>query len=235
VKEVLMALEDVKKTYKVGEVSVPALRGVTLEVYEGELLAIVGPSGAGKSTLLHLMGAMDRPTAGKIYYRGRDITRFSEEEMTAFRREKIGFIFQFFNLLPSLTAAENVELGGGPLKRALPVREVLEKVGLLHRADHFPSQLSGGEQQRVAIARAIVKDPDLLLCDEPTGALDLETGRGVLEILYQLAHSEGTTVVFITHNNAISMMANRIVRLRDGLVAEVTENETPLAPCEISW
>lgn len=230
-----MFLENLEKTYEVGEVLVSALRGITLDVYKGELLAIVGPSGAGKSTLLHLVGAMDCPTSGSIFYEKKDLARFSEEEMTLFRRKKVGFVFQFFNLIPSLTVAENVELGGGLRGRDLPVHDVLKKVGLLHKACHFPSQLSGGEQQRVAIARAIVKGPELLLCDEPTGALDLETGRDVLKLLHELCRSEGKTVVFITHNIAISHMADRIVRLRDGLVVELLENEEPLSPGDISW
>jgi putative ABC transport system ATP-binding protein len=233
-------LRDVTRTYRMGELQVHALRGLDLMVSEGEFLVIVGPSGSGKTTTLNLIGGLDSPTSGELIVAGTDVARYDEVQLTAYRREKIGFIFQFFNLLPTLTARENVEFalelvqqnGKAVRQGAL---DLLARVGLGERADHFPSQLSGGEQQRVAIARAMAKDPDILLCDEPTGNLDFRTGQQILGLLQKLTGEEGRTVILVTHNTAIGRMAGRVVHLRDGQVARVQANEHPLEAEQIEW
>ncbi len=233
--ERLLRLEKVNKTFQMGEVSVEALRDVSLDVRDGELLVMVGPSGSGKTTLLNLLGGLDVPTSGDVWFRGRNLATYSASELTRFRRDMCGFIFQFYNLIPNLTARENVMVSTEIAREPLDVDEALRLVDLEERRDHFPSQLSGGEQQRVAIARAVAKKPLLLLCDEPTGSLDFRAGRHVLKLLNDLRHKLGTTVLIITHNSAISRIADRVVRLRSGEVAEVSTNAAPIAPEEITW
>jgi putative ABC transport system ATP-binding protein len=218
-----------------GEVDVRVLKHVNLDIYEGEILAILGPSGSGKSTMLNLVGGMDRASEGTLWYRDRDMTRFSTGELTRYRRETIGFVFQFYNLVPTLTARENVMVSTEISRNPLDVDEVLGMVGLTDRMEHFPSQMSGGEQQRVAIARALAKNPELMLCDEPTGALDFETGKKVLRLLVEVREKLNKTVLIITHNAAIAEVADRVVRLRSGEIVEVHENTHPKAPEEIIW
>jgi putative ABC transport system ATP-binding protein len=225
----------ITKVYRMGEVEVHALRGVSLKVWDGEFVVILGPSGSGKSTLLNVLGGLDAPTAGVVRYREHDLAHPDDRVLTAYRREHVGFVFQFYNLVPSLTARENVALAAEIAPRPLPVEDALARVGLSARMDHFPSQLSGGEQQRVAIARAIAKRPDVLLCDEPTGALDAATGRSVLEVLDRVNREIGTTVAVITHNASIAALADRVVRMADGRIAEETRNERRASPAEISW
>jgi putative ABC transport system ATP-binding protein len=228
-------LEGVTKTYLMGEVQVSALRGVDFELREGEFLVLLGPSGSGKSTLLNILGGLDVPTSGRVFFRDEELSGADRDRLTEFRREHVGFVFQFYNLIPSLTARENValvtEIAASPMAPA----DALALVGLGERMDHFPSQLSGGEQQRVAIARAVAKRPEVLLCDEPTGALDVHTGKVVLEALDSIHRELGTTTAVITHNVAISRMAHRIVSLADGHVASIEENAHRAAPSEISW
>jgi putative ABC transport system ATP-binding protein len=231
----LVRLEDVGKTYHMGELDVQVVRHVSLEIYAGELLVMVGPSGSGKSTLLNILGGLDRPSAGRVWFRDLELSACSRRELTRFRREAVGFVFQFYNLVPNLTARENVLVSTEISSTPMDVDRALALVGLTDRADHFPSQLSGGEQQRVAIARAVAKNPELLLCDEPTGALDYETGKRILRLLADLRQQLGTTVLLITHNAAIAHMADRVVRLRSGEVVEVHANPAPLAPEEIEW
>jgi putative ABC transport system ATP-binding protein len=237
-REYVVSVTGLGKTYGEGPAAVDALRSVSLTIAPGELVVVLGPSGSGKTTLLNLIGALERPTRGTLVVGGRELEALDEKERTAFRREDVGFVFQFFNLVPTLTALENValilELTGhdDPENRA---RAALDAVGLSDRRDRFPSQLSGGEQQRVAIARAVAKDPVLVLCDEPTGALDLETGRLVLEQLRRLNREEGTTVLMVTHNSAIGAMADRIVRMRSGDIVEIQENERPVEAGDVSW
>ncbi len=225
----------VTKTYVTGEVRVHALRGVDLELFEGELVVLLGPSGSGKSTLLNILGGLDVPTSGSVAYRDHVLTESTEADLTAYRRHHVGFVFQFYNLIPSLTARENValvtEIAGDPMRPA----DALALVGLTERADHFPSQLSGGEQQRVAIARAIAKNPDVLLCDEPTGALDITTGITVLEAIARANRERGTTTAVITHNAAIAALADRVIRLADGQIVGVERNATRLTPEELVW
>jgi putative ABC transport system ATP-binding protein len=225
----------ITKVYRMGEVEVHALRGVDLCVWDGEFVVILGPSGSGKSTLLNVLGGLDAPTAGVVRYREHDLAHPDDRALTAYRREHVGFVFQFYNLVPSLTARENVALAAEIAPRPLAAEDALERVGLSRRMDHFPSQLSGGEQQRVAIARAIAKRPDVLLCDEPTGALDAATGRSVLEVLDRVNRELGTTVAVITHNASIAGMADRVVRMADGLVAREERNARRASPTEISW
>jgi ABC-type antimicrobial peptide transport system, ATPase component len=232
---VLMSLDKVCKTYDMGEVKVEALKESSLEVYNGEMLVILGPSGSGKSTLLNLMGGMDLPTSGDISFKGQNISKASETVLTNYRRNEVGFVFQFYNLIPDLTARENVELAANLVKNPQPVEGTLIAVGLEGRLDHFPSQMSGGEQQRVSIARAVVKNPRLLLCDEPTGALDYQTGIMILGILKKINKDTGCTVVLITHNTAIGEMGDRVVRMRSGEIASITENSNPLPPEGIEW
>ncbi len=233
--EILYTATELTKSYRMGEVTVHALRGVDLEVYAGEMLVMLGPSGSGKSTLLNLIGGMDSATCGHIRLRDTDIADFSERQLTAYRREHVGFIFQFFNLIPTLTARENVELAAQVCSNSLPVDEMLEMVGLPDRADHFPAQLSGGEQQRVAIARAVCKNPEVVLGDEPTGALDYETGKIVLDVLKHVHQVSGKTVVIVTHNAAIAGMANRVVRLRSGRIQAIETNPSPVEPKDLRW
>lgn len=234
-KPLLMRLENVSKQYHMGEVVVDALQPSSLDIYVGELIVVLGPSGSGKSTLLNLMGGMDRPSDGKIFFGQQDVSAADEGELTNFRRQQVGFVFQFYNLIPDLTAAENVALAASLIKEPMSVSAVLEEVGLSARAKHFPAHLSGGEQQRVSIARAIVKRPPLLLCDEPTGALDYQTGISILALLRQITSTVGSTVIIVTHNTAIAAMADRVVRMRSGIIAEVTSNDIPLAPERIEW
>ncbi len=227
-------LEGVSKIYRMGEVDVPALRDATLDVRAGEFLIVAGPSGSGKTTLLNLIGGMDRPSSGTILFEGRDISRASDRELTRFRRRQVGFIFQFFNLIPTLTALENVQVTTEIADDPMDGAEALRLVGLDERAGHFPGQLSGGEQQRVAIARALAGRPRVILCDEPTGALDVETGKQVLSILAALSRDRGETVVVITHNNAIAALGDRVARMKDGRVEEVSE-QRPKTVDEIHW
>lgn len=234
-REVLLSLENICKTYDMGEVKVEALKDTSLDIYRGELIVILGPSGSGKTTLLNIVGGMDRPTAGKVFYQGKNITEFRDRELTLYRRREVGFIFQLYNLMSSLTARENVELAAELVKKPLPADQMLASVGLEDRMDHFPSQLSGGEQQRVAIARAVAKNPGLLLGDEPTGALDYETGIQILALLREINTSYGTTIIIITHNIAIAEMADRVVRLRSGEIVEDRENSKPLPAERIVW
>ncbi|MGI6605401.1 MAG: ABC transporter ATP-binding protein [bacterium] len=231
----LLQAEDISKVYQTGGVAVHALRGVSLELKEGEFLVIVGPSGSGKSTLLNILGGMDLPTAGRVLYRGTDLTRYDEAKLTAYRRREVGFVFQHYNLMSSLTARENVELAAELVADPMPTDEVLERVGLSARTNHFPAQMSGGEQQRVAIARALAKKPGLLLCDEPTGALDYETGIQILSLLREVNADYGTTVAIITHNLAIAAMGDRVLRMRSGQIVEVRENPEPVPAERIVW
>ncbi len=231
----LYRLRDVSKIYRMGEVEVPALRQVDLEVRAGESLVILGPSGSGKSTLLHMLGGMDRPTEGEVFFRDEDLTRLDTRGLTLFRRRHVGFVFQFYNLIPSLTALENVAMATEIAPDPRDPREMIELVGLGERADHFPAQLSGGEQQRVAIARAVAKAPEVLLCDEPTGALDFKTGILVLEVLRQVNRDLGTTLLLITHNAAIGGMGDRVIRMRSGRITDRVSNEQPLQPSQITW
>jgi putative ABC transport system ATP-binding protein len=223
------------KTYAMGEVEVHALRSVDLDLFPGELLVLLGASGSGKSTLLNILGGLDVPSSGSVRFHDQDLTTASDDELTRFRRDHVGFVFQFYNLVPSLTARENVALVTDIARDPMAPEEALAMVGLADRIDHFPAQLSGGEQQRVAIARAIAKRPDVLLCDEPTGALDSRTGRIVLAVLEEVNRTLGTTTAVITHNAAIAAMADRVVRLHDGEVAEEYRNETRASVDDIEW
>ncbi len=223
------------KTYRMGDVEVLALREVDLEIREGEFVVLLGPSGSGKSTLLNILGGLDVPTSGEAFWRDHDLARAGEQELTRYRRDHVGFVFQFYNLIPSLTVRENVALVTDIAPHPMPVDEAIDLVGLAPRGNHFPSQLSGGEQQRVAIARAIAKRPDVLLCDEPTGALDYGTGKVVLEVIARINAEFGTTAVVITHNAAIAGMADRILHLADGRVTRVETNARRLTPAELSW
>ena len=218
-----------------GEVAVKALKETSLDIWEGELLVILGPSGSGKSTLLNIIGGMDSPSSGEMFFGTENLTRAKDQQLTRYRREEVGFVFQLYNLIPDLTAGENVELAAGLVENPLSVSEVLKEVGLESRMDHFPSQLSGGEQQRVAIARAAVKRPRLLLCDEPTGALDQTIGRTVLGLLDRINREQGSTVVIVTHNTPISAMAHRVIRMSSGSIAEIIENKNPLPAERIEW
>jgi putative ABC transport system ATP-binding protein len=223
------------KIYHMGEVEVVALRAVDLDLYPGEFVVILGPSGGGKSTLLNILGGLDVPTSGEVVFRDHVLTGARERELTQFRREHVGFVFQFYNLIPSLTALENVALVTEIAARPMEAEEALRMVGLGERMNHFPAQLSGGEQQRVAIARAIVKRPDVLLCDEPTGALDYTTGKLVLEVLERVNRELGATTVIITHNASIAAMADRVVRIRSGEIVEISRNSRRRHPAELEW
>lgn len=233
--EVVFRARGITKVYRVGEVDVHALRGVDLDLRTSELVVLLGPSGSGKSTLLNILGGLDVPTAGTVAYRDRDLTSAGEAELTRFRRHHVGFVFQFYNLIASLTARENVELVTDIVDEPLPAAEALGLVGLAERLDHFPAQLSGGEQQRVAIARAIAKRPEVLLCDEPTGALDIRTGIVVLEAIERVNRELGTTTVLITHNAAIARMADRVLYMADGRIASIDVNPVRASPHELSW
>jgi putative ABC transport system ATP-binding protein len=232
---VVLAARGLTKRYRMGEVDVLALRGVDLELREGELMVLLGPSGSGKSTLLNILGGLDTCSEGRVEYRGADLTAAGESELTEYRRSHVGFVFQFYNLVPSLTARENVELVTEMSADPLDPAEVLDLVGLADRIDHFPAQLSGGEQQRVAIARAVAKRPDILLCDEPTGALDFQTGIRVLSVIERVNRELGTTTALITHNAPIASMADRVVSLADGRIASETRPLLRVAPEELRW
>jgi len=232
---VLMKLDRISKTYDMGEVKVEALKESSLDIYEGEMLVILGPSGSGKSTLLNIMGGMDSPTSGQVIFSGQNISSGGEDVLTHYRRNQVGFVFQFYNLIPDLTARENVELAAELVKKPLTIDEILKEVGLDARMDHFPSQMSGGEQQRISIARAVIKNPRLLLCDEPTGALDYQTGKMILGLLKKINQEKGCTVILITHNIAIGAMGDRVVRMRSGEIVEITENPNPISPEGIEW
>jgi putative ABC transport system ATP-binding protein len=223
------------KIYRMGEVEVPALRGIDLDLLESEFVVLLGPSGSGKSTLLNILGGLDVPTAGSVFYHGRDLTQADDRALTDYRRHHVGFVFQFYNLIPSLTARENVALVTEIVDSPLAPEEALDLVGLAARLDHFPAQLSGGEQQRVAIARAIAKRPAVLLCDEPTGALDITTGIVVLEAIARVNRELGTTTAVITHNAAIAGMSDRVLRLADGRIAGVEANSRRVEPNELVW
>ncbi|HEX9059448.1 MAG TPA: ABC transporter ATP-binding protein [Clostridia bacterium] len=231
----LYKIQDITKDYKMGDVSVKALKSATFEITEGEMVVILGPSGSGKSTLLNIMGGMDIPTEGKVFFGGEDISTYNDNQLTFFRRKKIGFIFQFYNLMSNLTARENVELATEIANNPLNIDDVLEKVGLGKHKDHFPAQMSGGEQQRVAIARAVAKNPQVLLCDEPTGALDFNTGIKVLTLLRDINRELNKTVIIITHNQPIADIANRVIKMRSGEVVENTYNPNPMDPGDIEW
>ena len=227
--------ENVGKTYHMGEVEIHALHDTSFEVEKGELVVIVGPSGAGKTTLLNILGGMDTLSTGRVMLDGREISALSKKELTNYRRHDVGFVFQFYNLIGNLTALENVELANQICKNPLDAEEILREVGLEERKKNFPSQLSGGEQQRVAIARALAKNPKLLLCDEPTGALDYQTGKAILQLLQDTGRRTGMTVIIITHNGALTAMADRVIRVKNGTVASVTKNEHPQNISEIEW
>ncbi|HHW49056.1 MAG TPA: ABC transporter ATP-binding protein [Clostridiaceae bacterium] len=227
--------ENVNKIYQTGYVKLSALRDVSFEMEEGEICVIVGQSGAGKTTLLNILGGMDTLTSGRVFLGDKEISSLSKSELTTYRREDIGFVFQFYNLIPNLTALENVEIVTQMIKNPLPAKQVLESVGLGDRLHHFPSQLSGGEQQRVAIARALAKRPKLLLCDEPTGALDYQTGRQILKLLQDQSRQNGMLVVIVTHNSALTAMADRVIHLKSGTVVSVKKNDNPLSIEEIEW
>lgn len=223
------------KIYRLGEVEVHALRGVDVEIYEGEFVVLLGPSGSGKSTLLNILGGLDTATSGEVWWRDHDLVHASENELTQYRRQHVGFVFQFYNLIPSLTVRENVALVTDLVEHPMTPEEALDLVGLGHRLDHFPSQLSGGEQQRVAIARAIAKRPDELLCDEPTGALDYATGVVVLEAIARINQQLRTTAIIITHNAAIAAMADRVLSLADGEIVSIEQNTHKRSPRELRW
>lgn len=233
--EPVLQIVDVSKIYLMGEVSVSALRNVSLDFRSGELVVLLGASGSGKSTLLNIVGGLDVPTSGRLLFRGSDLTLATDAALTEYRRRSIGFVFQFYNLISSLTALENVQLVTEIARNPMPAEEALRLVGLADRMHHFPAQLSGGEQQRVAIARAVAKRPELLLCDEPTGALDYLTGKLVLEVIERVNKELGTTTLVITHNSSIAGMADRVITLRSGEVAEDRRNAERLSPSELSW
>ena len=235
VRQTVFHARALTKIYQMGEVQVHALRGVDLELYRGEFVVLLGPSGSGKSTLLNILGGLDTPTSGTVFYSDHDLSIYDDNALTRYRREHVGFVFQFYNLIPSLTAKENVALVTEIAKNPMTPEAALQLVGLGERMDHFPSQLSGGEQQRVAIARAVAKQPEILLCDEPTGALDVQTGVLVLAVIERINRELGTTTAVITHNAAIAAMADRVVHLRDGRIFEVQRNERKKTAGEISW
>jgi putative ABC transport system ATP-binding protein len=225
----------ITKIYRMGEVAVRALSGITLELYPKEFVVLLGASGSGKSTLLNILGGLDVPTSGQVFFHDQELTALDEDRLTAFRRECVGFVFQFYNLIPSLTALENVELVTEIAPHPMPAAEALHLVGLGERLDHFPAQLSGGEQQRIAIARAVAKRPEVLLCDEPTGALDFTTGKLVLDVIDRVNRELGTTTVVITHNAAIAGMADRVIRMRSGEIMDIQRNTTKARPEDLSW
>lgn len=228
-------LREVKKIYKMGEVEIAAADGIDFSVGKGEFAVVVGASGAGKTTVLNILGGMDTATSGEVIVDGNDITTYNTKQLTAYRRDDIGFVFQFYNLVPNLTALENVELALQICKDPLDAMAVLEDVGLGERAANFPAQLSGGEQQRVSIARALAKNPKLLLCDEPTGELDYNTGKAILKLLQDTCRKKGMTVILITHNSAIAPMADRVIKIKNGKVSKVTLNENPISVETIEW
>ena len=227
--------KDVKKIYKTGDVQVNALNGADFYINEGELCVILGQSGAGKTTLLNILGGMDKLTTGSVFLDGREISKLSDKELALYRRHDVGFVFQFYNLIPNLTAIENVEMASQLVKEPMDPKKILSEVGLEERKSNFPAQLSGGEQQRVAIARALAKNPKLLLCDEPTGALDYQTGKSILKLLQKLSVGKNMTVVIITHNSALTAMADRVIRLKSGRVESNVENINPVPVETIEW
>lgn len=228
-------LTDVKKIYHMGEVSIAAADGISFSIKQGEFAVVVGPSGAGKTTVLNILGGMDTATSGEVFVDGTDISKYNARQLTAYRRDDIGFVFQFYNLVPNLTALENVELALQICKDPLDAEQVLTEVGLGERLKNFPAQLSGGEQQRVSIARALAKNPKLLLCDEPTGALDYNTGKAILKLLQDTCRQKGMTVILITHNLAIAPMADRVIKIKNGKVSEMIENPNPVPVETIEW
>ena len=233
--EVVLKVENLSKNYQMGEVTVKALKDASFEIKKGEFVVILGPSGSGKSTLLNIMGGMDTPTGGSVLFNNEMITNYTDKELTMYRRYKIGFVFQFYNLMATLTAKENVELVAEITDSTINIDEVMEAVGLGDRADHFPTQMSGGEQQRVAIARAVAKAPQILLCDEPTGSLDFETGIQILRVLEDVNQKYNNTVIVITHNASIAQMADKVIKMRSGTITEIIKNENPIEPERIEW
>ena len=233
--EGLVSLEGVKKIDKMGEVKSMAAAGIDFQIKKGEFAVVVGPSGAGKTTVLNILGGMDTATEGKVLVDGQDIATYSQKQLTAYRRDDIGFVFQFYNLIPNLTALENVELALQICKDPMDAADVLEEVGLGERLNNFPAQLSGGEQQRVSIARALAKNPKLLLCDEPTGAVDYDTGKAPLKLLQDTCRNKGMTVILITHNSAIAPMADRVIKIKNGEVSDIIENKYPVSVETIEW
>lgn len=233
--DILLKLEGVSRTYHMGAIEVEALKDLSLDIARGEFLVILGPSGSGKTTLLNLIGGIDSPTSGRILVGGIDITGLNEKGLTEYRRDHTGFIFQFFNLIPTLTARENVEFAAELVQNPMDSLEMLEIVGLRERADHYPSELSGGEQQRVAIARALVKDPTILMGDEPTGDLDYDTGKNILSAMKRINRERDKTILLVTHNAAIAEIADRVIRMRSGQIIEVIENASPIDPQDLKW
>lgn len=233
--DTFVKLENITKIYHMGEVEIRAVDGIDFSIQKGEFVVIVGPSGAGKTTVLNILGGMDTASGGRITVDGQDITKYSERQLTGYRRDDIGFVFQFYNLIPNLTALENVEMALQICRNPLDARAVLKEVGLEERMDNFPAQLSGGEQQRVSIARALAKNPKLLLCDEPTGALDYNTGKAILKLLQEMCREKGMTVIVITHNSALAPMANRLIKIKNGKVSSMKVNENPISIDEIEW
>ena len=233
--EAYVKLEQVTKVYHVGEVDIHAVDGIDFEVQKGEFVVIVGPSGAGKTTVLNILGGMDTASTGRVLVDGKDIAKYSQRKLTGYRRDDIGFVFQFYNLIPNLTALENVELASQICKNPLNAKRVLQEVGLGERMGNFPAQLSGGEQQRVSIARALAKNPKLLLCDEPTGALDYQTGKAILKLLQDMCREKGMTVIVITHNSALTPMADRVIHIKNGTVSAMELNTDPTPVEEIEW
>ena len=233
--EEFVKLTDVTKIYQMGEVEIHAADGIDFAINRGEFVVIVGPSGAGKTTVLNILGGMDTATSGQVLVDGEDVTKFNRKQLTAYRRDDIGFVFQFYNLVPNLTALENVELALQICKNPRNALEVLEEVGLGERKDNFPAQLSGGEQQRVSIARALAKNPKLLLCDEPTGALDYNTGKAILKLLQNTCREQKMTVIVITHNSALAPMADRLIQIKNGRVSKMELNEHPVSVDQIEW
>lgn len=231
----LVRAVNIKKNFMLGEVELKVIKGIDFCLYEGEFVVVLGPSGSGKSTVLNLLGGIDQVSAGELYFRGKPIHQADEQKLTAYRRANIGFIFQFYNLVPDLTARENIEMAAEISRQPLDCGQLLEQVGLLDQAGSFPSKMSGGQQQRVAIARALAKNPDLLLCDEPTGALDTKTGAQVLELLADFNRKYQKTVVVVTHNEQISQIGNRTFYIRDGYLDRVAVNEHPVSPAEVEW
>lgn len=231
----IVELKNVTKAYGEGEHRLLAADGISFRIGEGEFVVILGPSGAGKSTLLNLLGGMDFATSGEIIINGRNITGYDDDQLTEYRAENVGFVFQFYNLIPTLTALENVELTRSVVRHALDAKEILQSVGLGDHFDQFPSQLSGGEQQRVSIARAICKNPAMLLCDEPTGALDSETGAVILALLQQMSRERSKTVIIVTHNTALAQAADKVIKIKNGRIQEIVQNERPIAVSEVNW
>ncbi len=230
-----VVLEDVKKVYRMGEVEIKASDGISFDVNEGEFVIVVGPSGAGKTTVLNILGGMDTATSGNVYVDGNKVSNYRGKKLITYRREDVGFVFQFYNLMQNLTALENVELATQICKNPIDASKVLDEVGLSDRKNNFPAQLSGGEQQRVAIARALAKNPKLLLCDEPTGALDYVTGKAILKLLQDTCRQKKMTVIIITHNTAITPMADRVIHIRNGKVQKIVENDNPMSIEDIEW